>query len=145
MSCFDLTKGMCDDVSMIIARYCSSQQDKINKIHWLGWEKLYKIKEKGQAWRLLATPDTLCGKVLKAKYFPNSDILHCLPRRGISYMWRSILRGAQLLKEGLIWRIGNGEKVKIWEDPWLPRGSTRKPVTPRRSGLLTRVNDLNDP
>jgi len=35
--------------------------------------------------------------------------------------------------------------VKIWEDPWLPRGTTRKPVTPRRSCLLTRVSELIDP
>ena len=48
------------------------------------------------------------------------------------------------MKEGIIWRIGNGENVKIWEDPWLPRGSTRKLATPRRSCLLTRVNELID-
>ena len=35
MSCFDLTKGLCDDLSSIIGRYWWSQQDKINKIHWL--------------------------------------------------------------------------------------------------------------
>ena len=40
MSCFDLTKGLCDELSMINARYWWSQQDKINKIHWLSWEKL---------------------------------------------------------------------------------------------------------
>ena len=55
------------------------------------------------------------------------------------------MRGAELLKEGLIWRIGNGADVKIWKDPWLPKGSTRKPITPRRSCLLSRVNELIDP
>ena len=82
---------------------------------------------------------------MEARYFPNSDILHCAPRDGISYSWRSILKGAELLKEGTIWQIGNGEKVKIWEDPWLPKGSTRKPATPRRSRVLTRVSELVDP
>jgi hypothetical protein len=162
MSCFDLTKSFCDDLSMINARYWWSQQDKTNKIHWLSWEKLTRSKKVGglgfrdlhlfnlamlsrQAWRLLTNPNTLCGQVLKARYFPNSDILHCVPRDGISYSWRSILKGADLLKEGVIWRIGNGEKVKIWEDPWLPKGLTRKPVTPRRSCVLTRVSELIDP
>jgi hypothetical protein len=51
---------------------------------------------------------------------------------------------AELLKDGLIWRIGNGEKVKIWEDPWLPKGSTRRPITPRRA-LLRRVDELINP
>ena len=30
-----------------------------------------------QAWRLLTSPDTLCGNVLKMKYFPNMSILQC--------------------------------------------------------------------
>jgi len=116
MSCFGLTKGLCDELSMMIARYWWSQQDKTNKIHWLSWENLTKSKKNGglgfrdlhlvnmdmlcrQAWRLI-NPDTLCGQVLKAKYFPQSDILRCVPKAGISYTWRSILKGAELLKEG---------------------------------------------
>ena len=35
--------------------------------------------------------------------------------------------------------------MKIWEDHWLPKGSTRKPATPRRSCLLTKVSELIDP
>ena len=38
MSCFDLTKGLCDELNSIIGRYWWSQQDKVNKIHWLAWE-----------------------------------------------------------------------------------------------------------
>jgi len=98
-----------------------------------------------QAWRLLTSPDTLCGQVLKAKYFPNTTILQCTAREGISYSWRSILQGLQLLKQGLIWRIGNGNNTNIWADPWIPRGCIRKPITPRGSSLLTKVSELIDP
>jgi len=38
-----------------------------------------------------------------------------------------------------------GEDVRIWEDLWVPRGSTRRPITPRRGPLLTRVADLLHP
>jgi hypothetical protein len=51
----------------------------------------------------------------------------------------------ELLKEGLIWRIGNGENVYIWEDPWLPKGITRRPATPRGAALLTKVSELINP
>jgi hypothetical protein len=50
---------------------------------------------------------------------------------GMSYVWRSILKGLDVLKEGMIWRIGDGSNVRIWEDPWLPVGVTRKPTTHR--------------
>ena len=162
MSCFDLTKGLCDELSTIIGRYWWSQQDKVNKIHWLSWEKLTRSKKMGglgfrdlhlfntamlarQVWRLLTSPDTLCGQVLKAKYFPNTTILQCTTREGISYSWRSILQGLQLLKQGLIWQIGNGNNTNIWADPWIPRGCIRKPITPRGSSLLTKVSELIDP
>lgn len=52
------------------------------------------------------------------------------------------MEGVDLLKEGLIWRIGNVTNVRIWEDPWLPKGTTRKPVTPKGATFLTRVNEL---
>lgn len=162
MSCFDITKGLCDELSTMIGRYWWSQQDKIHKIHWLSWEKVSRSKKRGglgfrdlhlfnqamlarQAWRLLTCPDTLCAKVLKAKYYPNNSLLQCQARGGISYSWRSILFGLDLLLEGIIWRVGNGSSINIWHDPWLPRGTTRRPITPRRNSLLTRVDELINP
>lgn len=64
---------------------------------------------------------------------------------GISYSWRSILRGVQALKEGIIWRVGDEESIRIWEDPWIPRGVTRRPITPRGAVILTKVSELIDP
>lgn len=162
MSCFDITKGLCDELSFMIGRYWWSQQDKVHKIHWLGWETLSRSKKQGelgfrdlhlfntamlarQAWRLLSNPETLCGSVLKAKYFLNGSILRCLPRSGMSYSWRSILQGVELIKEGIIWRVGDGSQINTWEDPWLPRGVTRRPMTPRGLSLLTTVDELIDP
>jgi hypothetical protein len=131
-------------------------------MHWLSWETLAKSKSVGglgfrdlygfnvamlarQAWRLLDNPNSLCGRVLKAKYFPNTSMLEAQPMTGISYTWRSILKGINLLKEGLVWRIGNGEQVKMWSDPWIPRQGSRIPITPRHQNLLTRVQELIDP
>jgi hypothetical protein len=61
------------------------------------------------------------------------------------YAWRSILHGVALVKEGYIWRIGNGETVKIWDDPWIPVLWNRKISTPRNGNLLERVVDLISP
>src|SRR5207237_2215158 len=98
-----------------------------------------------QAWRILVFPGTLCAQVLRAKYFPGKSILEATAKDGISYTWRSILKGVQLLKEGLIWRIGDGRSVNIWRDPWIPRSSTRKVFMPLRGSLLHMVADLINP
>ena len=98
-----------------------------------------------QAWRLLIFPDTLCARVLRAKYYVGKTILEASAKAGISYTWRSILKGANLLKEGIVWRIGNGTSVNIWSDPWIPRDISRWIITPRRGSLLLMVAELINP
>jgi hypothetical protein len=162
MSCFDLTKGLCDEMSKMICRYWWAQQENENKMHWLSWETLTKPKSEGglgfrdlhgfniamlarQGWRMLTNPESLCARVLKARYFPNTSVLDATPTAGISYSWRSILKGIALLKEGIIWRIGDGSSVNIWSDAWLAREGMPQPVTPRGQCILTKVNELIEP
>jgi hypothetical protein len=122
MSCFDLTKTLCEEMSTMICRFWWAQQEKENKVHWLSWEKLTQSKKDGglgfrdlygfnmamlarQAWRMLTSPDSLCAQVLKAKYFPNSTILQAKPSTGMSYTFRSILLGVELMKKGIVWKL----------------------------------------
>jgi hypothetical protein len=38
-----------------------------------------------QSWKLLERPDSLFARVLKAKYYPNSNLLSVGPKSGSSY------------------------------------------------------------
>ena len=64
---------------------------------------------------------------------------------GISYSWRSIVRGLQALKEGLIWRVGDGSQINIWLDHWVQNVVNRRPITPRGHTILSKVSELIDP
>jgi len=125
MSCFDLTKTLCDDIGSMIGRFWWAQQENEHKMHWLSKETLCTRKENGalgfrdlhlfnlamlarQGWRLLTNPESLCAQVLRAKYFPDGDIMKVQEGPGISYSWRSIVRGVHALKKGIIWRVGDG-------------------------------------
>lgn len=55
-----------------------------------------------QGWRLLQHPESLCLKVLKAKYYPNSLVLEARQRSGMPYTWLSILHGIELVKKRMI-------------------------------------------
>jgi hypothetical protein len=155
--------------SVTISMFCSSvcrfwwaQQENDRKMHLLSKETLCTSKENGglgfrdlhlfnlamlarQGWRILTNPESLCARVLGAKYFPDDDLLKVQERPGISYSWRSIVRGMQALKTGLIWRVGDGSQINIWLDPWVPDGVTRRPITPRGHTLMTRVSELINP
>jgi hypothetical protein len=162
MGCFDITKDLCNQISAMIAKYWWNNQDKDNSMHWVSWERLVMSKKEGglgfldlhsfnmamlakQGWRLLKKPDSLCARTLKAKYFPNSDFLGAKAKAGCSYTWRSIMQGLEVLREGVIRRIGSGQNVDMWKDPWLPREVSRRPITLRGRNILQKVAELIDP
>ena len=49
------------------------------------------------------------------------------------------------MQDGLRWQIGNGFKVQVWKDKWLPSSSTYKVVSPRLNAPMDlRVSELID-
>ena len=77
VSCFDITKELCDQISAVICRYWWSSQKKEKKMHWIiRWEKLLRSKGEGglgfkdihtfnfamlarQGWRLVQNKESL--------------------------------------------------------------------------------------
>ena len=66
-------------------------------------------------------PDSLCARVLKAKYFLRSKLLDMAPAGDASPTWRAVEYGLELLKKGAIYRVGNGKEINLWRDNWIPR------------------------
>lgn len=161
MGVFKLPMGLCEDLMQQIRQYWWGAEQGKRKTHWVSWKNLVKPKCQGgmgfrdlqlfnqallarQAWRLLLFPNSLCAKLLKAKYYPNGKLLDTAFPRNASNTWRAIEYGLELLKKGIIWRIGNGKNVHIWRDNWLPRNFYLKPGTRRRRSRLKWVSDLID-
>ena len=59
-------------------------------------------------WRLVTNPHSLCARVLKEKYFPNTDFWEASAHSHASATWRAILAGREALGVGMIKRIGDG-------------------------------------
>lgn len=63
------------------------------------------------------------GRIFKALYFPQTDM--CGATRGLipSYARISINEVSWIFQWGGMWKVGDGELVRIWEDRWLPNGT----------------------
>uniref|UniRef100_A0A803QQG6 Reverse transcriptase domain-containing protein n=1 Tax=Cannabis sativa TaxID=3483 RepID=A0A803QQG6_CANSA len=137
MSCFRLPVSLCKHYTKLMSKFWWGSLGQSHKIHWKKWDNLCTSKFYGglgfrnivhhnqamlakQAWRILTTPDSLVGQILKAKYFKRNDFLHASTGHSPSFCWRSILWGRDLLIKGLIWKIGDGTLVNISESNWLP-------------------------
>ena len=51
-----------------------------------------------------------------------------------SYAWKSILQGRDVIKRGACWRIGDGQKVKVWHHVWLPSKPPARILSPVLEG-----------
>lgn len=86
-------------------------------------------------------PGSLCARVLKGKYYPSSDFLSATKKRRSSVTWRSIPHGRDVLKRGLINRVGPGE-INVWEDNWIPGSRSLRPLARMERATAERVCDL---
>jgi ribonuclease HI len=162
MGVFKFPVGLTEDFSKIVRDFWWGDEENRRRMHWMSWEKMTRPKSQGgvgfrdlrifnqallarQAWRLIHFPDSLCARVLKAKYYPSGDLLDTAFIQKTSQSWQGVIHGLELLKKGVIWRIGSGTQVKIFRDNWLPR-----PDAPRVSQRLANsrrrwVSELIDP
>jgi hypothetical protein len=161
MSIFLIPSSLGDDIQkMMKSFWWGSKRGGNQGIHWLSWDILSVAKDVGgmgfrnlyafniamlakQAWNILTNSQTLVARVLKAKYFPNGNLLGAKICCNPSFTWRSICSSRVLLKEGLRWNIGDESHINVWLDNWVcrPNQSKIQPLTfPINNTLL--VSDL---
>ncbi|KAG2622145.1 hypothetical protein PVAP13_3NG281941 [Panicum virgatum] len=152
MGVFKLPLGRCDDLTSIIRNFWWGTKHGRQKTAWTAWEAMIQKKCCGglgfkdlrlfnqamlarQAWRLIQFPDSLCARMLKAKYFPRGSLVDTAFCSKASTTWQAIMHGLELLKQGIIWRVGNGTQIRIWRDPWIPREISLRVFSQRRCRL----------
>jgi hypothetical protein len=159
MGCFMLSNKMCSKLTSISSRFWWGAADGQRKVHWLSWDKMCVPKRSGgmgfrnfgdfnqallakQGWRMATNPESLCARVLRSRYFRGGEFLTARCPKGASFTWRSIVHGRELLKEGIIWRVGDGSKIDVWRDNWIPRSGLKRPLGHRPNASVQRVDKL---
>jgi hypothetical protein len=80
--------------------------------------------------------------LLKAKYYPNSILIDTVFSGNGSSTWHAIEYSLELLKQGVIWRVGNGAKIRAWRDPWIPSADNHLPKSERGRCRYRWVSDF---
>ncbi|KAL6176560.1 hypothetical protein ACLB2K_053193 [Fragaria x ananassa] len=132
MSGFELPKHICNEMHRCMAEFWWGDSDRGRKIHWVAWDKMCAPKDKGG---LGFRNMELFNQALLAKQ--GSDA---------SYVWRSLLKGRELLRKGIWYQVRNGESISVWHEPWIPRPCTFKTHSTVMEGLEDlKLADLIDP
>ncbi|XP_042973040.1 uncharacterized protein LOC122304840 [Carya illinoinensis] len=142
------SRKLCKEIAAVMARFWWSHMQNDKKIHWRSWSKMGDSKGRGglgfrefecfnkamlakQVWRILNNPNSLVARVMQEKYFKGKSVLDARLGYSPSLVWRSLFSSIGLIKDGLLWRFGDGNTIKIWKDRWVPSSSfhlLRSPV-----------------
>lgn len=110
MSVFKLPLTLCDDLMRQIRAFWWGSNKGKRKVQPVPWQTMIKPKCYGgmgfkdlllfnkallahQAWRFIHRPDSLCARVLKAKYYPHGALLDTMFAADASPTWRAIKYG----------------------------------------------------
>jgi len=61
--------------------------------------------------------------IVDYKYMINRPNIFCCLDNGTSPFWKGVLWAAQAARNGYCWNIGNGRRVRFWEDQWFGSSS----------------------
>jgi hypothetical protein len=125
MGVFKLPAGLCDELTQLTRNFCGGEEAGHRKVHWMAWEKQLRPKSMGgigfrdmrlfnqallarQVWRLIQFPDSICARLLKAKYYLRGELIDTAFLSDALPTWKGIEHGLELVKKGVIWRVGPG-------------------------------------
>ncbi|XP_062013929.1 uncharacterized protein LOC133730329 [Rosa rugosa] len=133
-----LPVSLCDKLDKLNRDFTWGDTDDKKKVHLVSWDAICQPKQLGglgikktyemnkamlakASWKIWQADSGLWAAIYKEKYLKNG----CLtdndykPPLDYSSTWRSISHGADLLRKGLKWRVGDGRTIKFWYDFWL--------------------------
>ncbi|XP_026378732.1 uncharacterized protein LOC113273187 [Papaver somniferum] len=149
MNCFRIPKQTFQDLNKL-QRYFFWGKNLENPTGYYpkAWTAIYKPKELSGlgfinmelfnrsmiieiGWRLEQDKDSLWYQLMDSKYLMGGNILNMdtKAKYGNSWIWKGILQGIQNIQQYCSWKIGKGNRIKIWEDLWIPN-STEKLIKP---------------
>ncbi|KAL5556882.1 hypothetical protein UlMin_039118 [Ulmus minor] len=135
MNLFKLPSSLIRELQRLCGQFWWGGDSGKRRMHWCSWEKLC-------TWRIHSQPTSLVARVLQGFYFHRSSFLQVKVNSSSSFMWRSILWGRELYKQGLRCKIGSGQNTYIYHDCWLPRDGIFRISSPRVLGEFAKVSSL---
>ena len=88
----------------------------------MGFKDLVRFNEAllaKQGWKLRTNQTSLLYKVFNTKYFPTGLVFEAKSKKG-SFAWQSILKARHVIEKGMLWRVGDGSKIRVFHDNWIP-------------------------
>lgn len=133
-----LPRALCDEIDKKCRNFVWGDTESQRHVHLASWDSICTPRKFGGlglrsarnintafmmkiGWNLCVRKDAMWVRILRSKYkCGTNSIPRVQTSKPGSNMWRGICRNWNLVKENLAWRIGDGNFVNSWIDPWVP-------------------------
>ena len=158
MSLFKIPCGVIGRLEKLLKGFLWEGVEEGKKNHLVKWEVVIKSKEEGGLgvgnlrkrneallakwlWRFPKESNSLWHKVIRSKYGLQDNGWDANPSMRVSSRspWKDISYGLQSFQECCKFEVGNGERVRFWEDGWLEGGPLKEQYP--RLFLLSRIHN----
>ena len=160
MSSFNIPKKVCNNLDALTRRFWWKPKQKEGRfLAWKAWDSLCCPRKSGGlgfkkakninsallaklAWMIASKRDSLCMRILRAKYKVKDDWLRAEASKYASPTWKA----REVVRRGACFLIGDGESIDVWVDPWVPwiEGFIPAPKVESNCLLPMKVAELID-
>jgi hypothetical protein len=135
MSVIKFPKWAIKAINSQMSNFFWNDQEGNHKYHLSNWQSLCQRKEAGElgipdmrelnlcllaSWvqRFYDGTSQLWKHIVDCKYDTLSPNVFCYNGRNLSPFCRGVLWAAKAAKMGFRWKVGNGQRIRFWEDQW---------------------------
>ena len=125
-----------DMINFHMGHFLWDNSEEKHRYHLVNWPLVAQKKEFGglgisdlrslniallSVWilRYQLNKDTIWTKIVDFKYRAENPNVLCCSYVGTSPFWKGVLWAMQAAKRGIHWKLGDGSKVRFWEDQWV--------------------------
>lgn len=150
----------CDKLDKLNRDFLWGHDEKSSKIHLVDWDTICLSKSEGGlgirkarhmnqallakvSWRITDGEKSLWADMMRNKYLKGRVLLDTKTKAIDSSTWKGICHDMKVVKKGIRWVVGNGQKALFWRDNWNGEGSlldwATQPIT--STDLNSKVED----
>jgi hypothetical protein len=144
MSLSWIPKGILEKIHRLCFRFIWSGMKDHYTLPWEKWDRLARPKALGgwglknififskalaekACWRLFTT-SSLWTQVVTHKYIKPDSVGDWIRRAdkslsSCSIIWKAVIKSFHVIGDGLAWKVGRGDQVRIGTDPWPGSGN----------------------
>ncbi|KAA3460795.1 reverse transcriptase [Gossypium australe] len=137
MQSLAIPKGVCDELEKIARQFIWGGAAGNTKITLVGWDSICQPRTYGGlglrhlqdhnnsflmkiGFNLVTRKDALWVQVLRSKYGWKDQLPESILKSQSSHLWKSLSKVWPLLRENLMWSVGDGSTISGWKDNWIP-------------------------